>query len=75
MHKSMTNLFRLGWQDLLKGLVVAVIMAILTVAYEDITTEGNFDWKKILIASIGAGLAYLIKNFSSDNQGNLLGVK
>ena len=69
-----SNLFSLNWRDLLKGLAVAVIMGVLTIAYEEITTEGVFDWKKISIAAFGAGLAYLIKNLGSDTQGNPLGI-
>ena len=71
----MSNLGTLNWKDLIKGLAVAVIMAVLTIAYEEVTTEGFFDWKKIGITALGAGLAYLIKNLGSDQKGNLLGIK
>ena len=69
----MSNLGTLNWKDLVKGLAVAVIMAILTIAYEEVATEGAFNWKKIGIAAFGAGLAYLIKNLGTNFEGKLLG--
>lgn len=70
-----SNLWNLNWKDLIKGLITAVIMGVLTIVYEMITAGGEIDLKKIGIVALGAGIAYLIKNFSSDKQGNPLGVK
>lgn len=70
-----SSLGKLNWKDLLKGLAVAVIMAVLTTVYDLLNTGSALDYKKIGLVALGAGIAYLIKNFGSDQQGNILGVK
>jgi hypothetical protein len=59
--------------DLLKGLLVAVIGAMLTGIYEAITA-GSLTWtwsffQPIVLTGIAAGIAYLIKNFLSNSNG------
>ena len=60
------------WQ---RGLIVAVLSVPFTVLYDTLTTTPivlTFDWKKILGASIAAGIAYIFKNFMTGKEGNLL---
>ena len=74
--KTMTTskLFSLDLSDLGKGLVVAIITAILTSLITMINENGLMfsagDFTLILQTAISAGIAYLLKNFStnSDNQ-------
>jgi hypothetical protein len=65
----------LNGNDFLKGLVVTVLTAIITGVYQLIQNNQNFmtwiSFKPILIASLGAGLAYMLKNFSQNSQGEM----
>ncbi|MCK9220272.1 MAG: hypothetical protein M0P47_09520 [Bacteroidales bacterium] len=68
----MSNFVNLNWIDLLKGLVVAILGAIITAVYEavqsgTITFTWVF-WQPILFTGIAAGLAYLIKNFFTNSS-------
>ena len=72
----MKSLFlNLNSQDLVKGLVVAVIMAVLA-SVEPILSTGAFptiiQMKTIAAYSIGAGAAYLIKNLFTNSSDQLM---
>ena len=64
---------RLNLSDWQKGLIVAMIMAPLTIIYESVQ-QGSlvFNWKAILAAALGGGLSYLIKNLATGGNGQLL---
>jgi hypothetical protein len=71
-----SKLFSIGSSDLLKGLAVTVISMVLTMAGKSIDA-GVFptslaDWKVILLASVGAGVSYLLKNFLTNSNDQLL---
>lgn len=59
-----SNFLSLGVKDILRGLLIAVLTPILVLIQQSIEA-GNlvFEWKSLLIAGVGGGLAYLIKNF------------
>jgi len=68
----MSKVFRLGWGDLSKGFILAIITAV--VAY--FTTPeslGSPDWPYILKIALTAGFSYLAKNFISTEDGKVLG--
>lgn len=56
--------FSLALPDYFKGLGIAMGTAFLQMIVDTVNT-GNlvFDWKTILVTSISAGAAYLLKNF------------
>ena len=59
-----SNFLSLGAKDILRGLLIAVLTPVLVLIQQSIEA-GNlvFEWKSLLIAGVGGGLAYLIKNF------------
>ena len=66
---------KLNLSDFWKGLIVAVLMAVATGVYTSVEA-GRFpstwaDWKVILLAGVGAGLAYVMKNLVTNSQGGI----
>lgn len=74
--KPSAAIFSLDWHDALKGLIMAVLSALITALYNGVIA-GNFPdtWieiKPILLIGIGAGLAYAIKNFFTNSQDDFM---
>ena len=68
-----SSLFTLNSKDWIKGLVIAVLTAIITVVYNTIQTGALvLDWKAISIAGISAALAYITKNLLTNSNDQLL---
>ena len=62
--KTTSKLFNLDWKDGAKGLIVAVVSAVLTTIYDSLSKgELKFDWKHIGIVAATTAAAYLLKNF------------
>ena len=60
-------------QDFFKGLIVAVLTAIVTVLYSTIESGAIvFNVKQLLVTSLSAALAYIIKNYLSNEEGVFL---
>ena len=60
--------FSINWNDLLKGLVIAVILPVLAIVQQSIEQgQLTFNWKLISLTAAGGLVSYLIKNFLSDN--------
>jgi len=56
--------YRVNLYDILQGLIMAVGAPVLTIIYESIEKGSlEFDWKHIILAGLGGGIAYLIKKF------------
>lgn len=74
MKKS--NFLKIGINDLLKGFLVAVITVVLTGIYQGLEAETfAFNWsffKPILLSGLGAGIAYILKNWVTNSQGQIL---
>jgi hypothetical protein len=69
MKKS--KFLNLNARDFLKGLLVAVLTALLTGVYQLLQMGGDLSWltlKPVVMASAAAGLSYLIKNLLSNSQ-------
>lgn len=62
--------------DLWKGLIVAVATALLTGIYNGIESGTiAFTWiwfKPIVLSSVGAGIAYILKNMLTNSEGKIL---
>jgi hypothetical protein len=62
-------------KDFFTGLIMVIITAIVTGVYQIIQSGGLFDWvtlKPVLLAAIGAGLSYLIKNLFTNSEGTFM---
>jgi hypothetical protein len=69
----MSDLFKLNLFDLLKGLIVSVFTAVLVMISDAIKLGSfSFDWVSIWQTAVTAGVAYLLKQFLTNNQGELL---
>ena len=63
-----STLFTLNLRDFLKGAILAVVVPVL-VTIQTSLAAGNivFDWKAIGISSLATFIAYLLKNFLTDD--------
>ena len=69
-----SKIFTLDWRDLINGLFVAVLTALLTGIIDILGNGAVFDWihiKPVLIAGISAALAYLLKSLSTNSHNQL----
>jgi len=68
--------FTLNARDIVKGLVMAVILPVLTIIQTSISAGSlTFDWKLIGLTAAGGFVAYLIKNFLTPAEVVVTGVK
>jgi hypothetical protein len=59
-----SNLYSIDLKDLLKGLIVAVGSAIVTTIQTSLQAGSlSFNWKLIGTVALGAGIAYISKNY------------
>jgi len=66
-----SSIFTLNKADFIKGLIIAIITAVITLLYNTVQTGSlTFDWKAISTAAASAALAYIMKNLltNSDNE-------
>jgi hypothetical protein len=67
------DLWKLCSSDWVKGLVVAVLTAPLTIVYESVQAGAlTLNGKTIALAAMGAGLAYILKQLGTGSSGKLL---
>jgi len=69
----MSQLWKLTKNDYLKGLVVAIIAAVLTVILQTLQNSQQIDWNQVLTTGLIAGLGYILKNLATDESGKLGG--
>jgi len=68
-----SNFLTLNTKDYIKGLVVTVLTAVVTLIYKSIEAESIvFDWKAIGTAALSAGLAYILKNLLTNSSDQIL---
>ena len=76
MNTLQSALFRLSRNDVVKGIVTAVMSAIVLAVYQ-MASEGGvsgIDWSSLMNVAVVAGLGYLVKNFFSNEDGKFAGV-
>lgn len=69
MQTITSKLYSLDKNDLLKGLLMAVVTPCLVIIQSSIDSGTlTLDWKNIGMAAVGGGVAYLLKNFFTPSQ-------
>ena len=72
-----SEIFRLGQRDFVKGIVVAVLGAVLATLAQWVNAPGfdfaTFQWGEILKIATSAAIFYLSKNFLSTSDDKVLG--
>jgi hypothetical protein len=68
-----SNLFRLGWKDIINGLIMFVGTAVLSNILYVLQSGELLDWKKAGTIAITAAIIYLLKNVFTDDSGKLVG--
>lgn len=72
-----STLFTLNYKDFAKGLALAVIAVVLGAIQQALSAHGfdfaSYDWIGIFKLALEAGIAYLIKNYFSNEQGQVFG--
>ena len=63
-----SQLGSLSIKDIGKGLIVAVIGAVLTAIYAEINTGKFPEWKEVLTIAATSGIGYLLKNFFTNSR-------
>jgi len=64
--------FNLKTKDFIKGLILAVITAVIAFLTDMLNLGVEFEWKKILITSVIAMLSYLVKNLFTNSEDEFL---
>lgn len=70
---KMSSYMSLNSVDYIKGLIMAVLTAVITVIYTSIQAGSIvFDWKVIAMSALSAALAYITKNLLTNSQNKML---
>jgi hypothetical protein len=69
----MSEFGKLNLGDFEKGLIVAVLTAVLTVIYQSVS-QGSlvFNWTAIASTGLTAAIAYVLKNLGTNSEGQFL---
>lgn len=68
-----SKLFNLETKDAIKALVIAIFTPILTNVITALEAGSfNIDWKSTLLIGLGAGMAYIGKNWLTNSDDKLL---
>lgn len=62
------GIFQLNSKDFLRGLIMAVVVPVLVLIQNSVSAGTlTFDWKQLAIAAVSGFVAYLLKNFLTDD--------
>lgn len=70
----MSKLWSLTTNDWVKGLLVAVLAAVLKVVYSALLSHSGINWQDVGGTALTAACAYILHQFGSDENGKVLGV-
>lgn len=67
------GIFKLNLLDFIKGFVVAILGAVVGLVQTSISAgDFHLDWKAMGTAALISGIAYLTKNFFTNNKDQIL---
>lgn len=69
---KLSKLFNINLLDLLKGIVIAIISAILRYLYESLSNGKIIRFREIGVVSLTSFLAYITNRFFSNSKGQYL---
>lgn len=69
-----SKLFKVNGYDLLKGFIVSIISAVLTLLLTQLQS-GNIDWQAVLTVALISAISYILKQLGTDSDGNALGIR
>ena len=69
----MSDFLKVNTQDWLKGLIMTVITAALTLIYQLLLNGAQIDWKQVGVVAATAGVGYLLKQLGTDTEGKFFG--
>lgn len=70
-----SNLYALNVKDVIRSGILFLITTLITGVYQLIQSSGSLNWdnvKVILMTSIAATISYLVKNYFTNSNDNLL---
>lgn len=68
-----STFLNLNNKDFIKGLIVAVLSAVVTIIYNTVQAGSlTFDWKAIGLTALSSAMAYIMKNLFTNSTGNFL---
>lgn len=72
-----SKIFTINSSDVVKGIALAVITAVIGAIQQALTTYGfdfaSYDWNTIGQIAVTAGIGYIVKNYLSDENGKVFG--
>jgi hypothetical protein len=68
-----SGIFRLNSNDLIKGVVMAVIGAVVTYLSSPTVDLASVDWGYVVKTALIVAISYLAKNFVTDSEGKVVG--
>lgn len=69
MNITTSKIFTIDRLDILKALLIALLTPVLVIVQSSLDAGNlSLNWKSIAMASIGGGLAYILKNFFSQSK-------
>ena len=79
MRESLNGIFTLQMRDVVKGLIVAVLATVFAWLMQIFNAEdfsfATINWGELGRVTVAAAVAYIAKNFLSDNHGRVLGTE
>ena len=74
MNKIFSEIFSLSKSDVVKAIVMAMLTPAVAYLSDILTNGGAFSWVTALHYALAGGIAYIVKAYFSDSQGNVLGI-
>lgn len=69
-----SQFLKLSGYDLIKGLIVSIISAVLTLLLTQLQS-GNIDWQAVSTVALISAISYILKQLGTDSEGNTLGIR